>query len=150
MWRRRLNSTEEFDPDAKVYFAAASITDLNEKRAANKAIKAMKSIGAWGLFERVHLRSPTSLSAALMCCKTRTSQTAVNPSWSASGFQYNGTTSYNLGNATVDTATTVSPTSAHLFVYGAGGIDTGTGVLAGSQHTTDKSRLFVLHQGLVA
>jgi hypothetical protein len=116
---RSRSATFKYDPDALAYFAAGGITNTTEKLAANAFIVGCKADGTWTSFSRVYLRSPTSLSAALLCCKTLISQTAVNsPTHSSSGLAFNGTTQYcRTGDTLVSAMSEITTTSGHISVY---------------------------------
>lgn len=119
--RRRSSVVRQnsYDSSAVLYFAAAGITNSVEKSAANTFIVGMKAAGLWDKCDRIYLRSPTSLAAALMCCKTLLSQTNVNSAThSSSGITFNGTTQYlRTGDTLVSGMSKVALNSAHISVY---------------------------------
>lgn len=106
-----------YDSSAIAYFTAANITSVTEKNAANTFILTLKAAGIWTKMDRIYLRSPTSLAACLMCCKSLTSQTAVNsPTFSSAGLTFNGTSNYCFSDGTVSaTLFNVSTTSGSIF-----------------------------------
>lgn len=109
------DSGPSFDPDAEAYFAAAGITNLAEKIAANDFIVTAKANGFWNSLERIYLVSPTSESAALVCCSSLTSMTNVNSvSWSTNGFQPNYVDNYLDTNFDQGDSFLVSPLSVSI------------------------------------
>lgn len=107
-----------YDPSALAYFAAAGITNPTEKSAANKFILTLKANGIWDKLDRIYLRSPTSLAACLMCCKSLTSQTAVNsPTFTSAGLSFDGSTKYATSDIAVNACAHITTTSASSFSF---------------------------------
>jgi len=116
--RKNRFGSVSYDSDAQAYFTAASITSTTEKSAANTLILALKAAGLWTKMDRIYLRSPTSLAAALMCCKSLQSQTAVNsPTHSSNGIVFNGATQYARSDIGPSAAANVTSTSSTIAVY---------------------------------
>jgi len=140
-WKRQAG--DGFDADAVAYFTAASITSATEKSAANTIIVGLKAEGIWDSMSRIYLRSPTSLAACLMCCKSLTSQTAVNsPSFNSYGLAYNGTTQYarcTIGPSDASEVTTDSSTIAMYMNQG----DAIGNYMVGSKSKTDTDFMFL-------
>ena len=88
-----------FDSSAIAYFNAAGITNQTEKVAANTLIVGLKSGGLWDKLDSLHLFSPTSEVASLICAKGLGSMTNVNSvSWDTNGFQPDYSSNYiNVG-----------------------------------------------------
>ena len=151
--RRSLSYDAGFDSSALAYFTAGSITDATERVAANTIIVGLKAAGIWDKCDRIYLRSPTSLAAALLCCKTLISQTAVNsPTHSSSGITFNGTTQYcRTGDTLLSGMTLLQTNSGHSSVYFSQDVSLGT-TLQGAEKdnfpTTDD--WFFLRNGAVA
>jgi len=85
----------DFDPDAKVYFTAAGITDLTEKNSINTKVLTLKAVN---LFNGVlYPISPTSLQAASfnLVDPTKFQLTYINsPSHGPTGVDWDGLTQY--------------------------------------------------------
>ena len=124
--RRVMRGRVPFDPDAEAYFEAAGISDGGEKAAANTFITGSKQAGLWTKFYRLWLFSSTSLSAAMVCARSRTSMTAVNgQTHSRSGVTFDGSTQYLDTNCTPLDSSLFSFTEGHLSV------NTATAIAAG-------------------
>lgn len=151
--RRSSKGSITFDSSSLLYFAAGNITNQAEKIAANTLIVGMKAAGLWDKCDRVYLRSPTSLAASLLCCKSLISQTNINAAThSSSGISFNGTTQYlRTGDTLVSGMSQVALNSAHISVYFSTGTSLGT-TIAGCETdnfpTTDDG--FYLRNGSVA
>lgn len=123
------------DPDANAYFAEAGISDSTEKNAVNALAAQLKSAGLWDKMDRIFPISPTSLSAAAYCLKTRTTITWVNtPTHSSSGVLFNGTSQYgNTNYAPSVDGTQYTANDAHIMMYNGNDFaPTGNKVLIGS------------------
>ena len=124
-----------FEAESEAYFTAASITDTTEKRAANTFIKTLKDNGLWTKLDRIYLRSPTSLAACLMCCKSLTSQVAINsPTFASNGLTFNGTTNYARSDVAVSALANITTTSGSI-MYMCEFADMGNVGLSGSAQT---------------
>lgn len=117
-FRYLLSSSDNTDPSAKAYFAAAGITSPTERKAANTFIVGLKNAGLWTGLDRLYLCSPTSQAAALYCAKSLTQMTAVNsPTYATTGFTFNGTSSYLNTGAAMNTLSSFVLNSSHVSAY---------------------------------
>lgn len=83
------------DTDLAVYAKTAGIKNGLELKASRDTIIRLKNKGLWTKLACVYLMSPTSLSAALVCAKSRTVGTAVNsPTHAKTGVTFDGATNY--------------------------------------------------------
>lgn len=107
---------QEFDPDAQIYFNAASITDVIEKPSVNVKVLALK---AAGLFNGVlYPVSPTSLEAASynLVDPTKFQLTYINsPSFGPTGVDWDGLTQY--ARTGIIPSTDLTDQDVHLSYY---------------------------------
>lgn len=108
-----------YDANAWAYFRVAGIRDVVEMQAVNKFIVELKRRGLWLRMDRVWLCSPTSLRAALICCKSLTTMTAYNdPTFSTTGIQFDGATNFLDCNFNCSTQSDfMTSSNAHMSIY---------------------------------
>lgn len=109
-----------YDADAVSYFTRAGITDTTEKNAVNTFILSCKANGnIWTALQggAVYLVSPTSYGASLynLVSSSYTLTGGVDPSFSTSGWSFNGATMYKRTGLVPSTAMTLN--TGFMLVY---------------------------------
>lgn len=107
------------DRDVLAYVHAGSIQDSDEIQAVEKLTQEIKHKGVWSKLARIYPISPTSLSAASICLKTRKTITWVNgPTHSSTGVTFDGSTQYGDTNFTPSEEPELMPLyDGHVSVY---------------------------------
>ena len=107
-----------FDSDAEAFFTTLGITDETQKSAIDSMVKDMKSYSIWNKFYAIYpFVGGTSVRHSYNLKNTAQYQITwtVDPTHSANGVTFNGTTQYGRTGLIPSTALTLNNTALHVY-----------------------------------